>query len=247
MIRLHRPAIPLPLARRRVAAARKLWAAWRAGHDPEPAPAVYAHPEVKRTLREAQDDKCAYCETCNPGSHEVVEHYRPKMGWRQEREHPLQAPGYFWLAYEWENLLFACDRCNDRGHKQNLFPLVNPTRRATAARPATRGEEPLLIDPYITDPEQHIGWDRDVPRERDGSPSGRTTIAVCKLAADDLMTMKRRGYLEETEKFLDWAELFSADDPVREEMRPVFLGKIGKDAPWSAMVRANLGARIHAL
>jgi len=194
-----------------------------------------------------QHEKCAYCETLNPTSHDVVEHFRPKNGWRHQRGDALQSPEYFWLAYEWENLLFACDRCNDGGHKQNVFPLRNPTARATANAPDTRHEQPLLLNPYGgEDPEQHIEWNRDVPRSRNGSEMGRASIETFGLAEDSLLLRQRRKHLERTEMMIALAEAAPVG-PARGAMRQVFLEYIGPTGPWSAMMRANLEARILAL
>jgi uncharacterized protein (TIGR02646 family) len=148
MIRLTRPPRPIALGRRAARATQKLWDAWQAGEELKIQSSVYAHPDVKDALRDAQNDKCAYCETQNPTSHDVVEHYRPKNGWRQNRGDELTKPQYFWLSYDWENLLFACDQCNDSGHKQNLFPLANPADRATPQQPDTSVEVPMLLRAY---------------------------------------------------------------------------------------------------
>lgn len=248
MIRLQRPGIPPTLARRAGIATGKLWDVWRKGDPlPKAKPTVYADPSVKRALRAAQHDKCAFCETINPSSHEVVEHYRPKDGWRQERGDALQKPQYFWLAYAWENLLFVCDVCNDRAHKENLFPLANPECRATPDMPDTAGEEPLLINPYALDPEDHIDWSSDVPVVRNGSPRGRATIDVLGLDRDGRRADFRRDHLSKTEVSLARLELLPENDPLRVEMRSAFPEFLGDDAPWAAMIRANLGDRIRAL
>ena len=81
------------------------------------------------------NNKCAYCETDlgaarQPGD---ADHYRPKglvnyktkpePEWKKYKRaraanysrHPaneLNHPGYFWLAYNWKNLLPACKDCN---------------------------------------------------------------------------------------------------------------------------------------
>jgi hypothetical protein len=79
--------------------------------------AVYAHTSVKRELIAMQHEKCAFCEAkplhVSDGD---VEHFRPKGGVRQADTDPLQQPGYYWLAYDWANLMFSCERCNRR-HK----------------------------------------------------------------------------------------------------------------------------------
>src|SRR5262249_41491941 len=70
---------------------------------------IYAHGSVKEALRRAQHDKCAFCESkmCHTGFGDV-EHYRPKAGYKQREGDALGRPGYYWLAYEWSNLLLSC-------------------------------------------------------------------------------------------------------------------------------------------
>lgn len=248
MIRLVRSPKPAPLTRRATAETQKLWDAWHNGAAPHANPRLYNHPVVKEALRTGQHDKCAYCETQNPSSHDVVEHYRPWDGWRQQRRDVLGKPQYFWLAYEWENLLFACDICNDQGHKGNLFPLANPAHRATAANPAHVAEDPLLINPYgPLNPEDHITWDRDVPKARNPSPYGMTTIEVFRLDRGDRRADFRRAYLQRVERGLVKAEELAPDDPDLPDVKTELLEFLDSDKPWTAMIRANLGARIRAL
>jgi uncharacterized protein (TIGR02646 family) len=227
-------------------AEKALWDAWKAGEEIEIDNRVYAHADVKRALRNAQHNKCAYCETINATSHDVVEHYRPKNGWRQEKQHPLSKPEYFWLSYRWENLLFACDQCNDRGHKQNLFPLANPSERATPGKPDTSIESPLLLNPYVVDPKDHIEWNRDIPRAHKNSAIGRTTIEVCGLDKDGLLMDQRQQYLNELETLLTAFEDIPEEDQRRFATRPVFRQRVEDSAPWAAMIREHLGQRIAA-
>jgi uncharacterized protein (TIGR02646 family) len=246
MILLHRPPVPHALASSCADAEKALWDAWGDGQKIETDNGVYAHAEVKSALRTAQHNKCAYCETINPTSHDVVEHYRPKNGWRQEKHDALTKPEYFWLSYRWQNLLFACDTCNDRGHKQNLFPLANPSERATPDKPDTSIEVPLLLDPYVDDPKDHIEWSRDIPRAHRSSAKGLKTIEICGLDKDGLLMDQRRKYLNDLETLLTAFEGLSEGDHRRLATRPVFRQRIEDSAPWAAMVRENLGQRIAA-
>ena len=247
MIRLSRSKIPPVLASKQADATQKLWDAWKAGKKIEADKGIYAHPDVKNALRAAQHDKCAYCETRNPTSHDVVEHYRPKNGWRQERGHALTKPQYFWLSYKWENLLFACDLCNDAGHKQNLFPLADPGCRATPEKPDISKEEPLLLDPYTDEPGDHIEWSSDIPRPVKGSRKGRKTIDACGLDKDGPLMDARRAHLQILEAVIPLCERLPGDDPGRTPALQVIVRSIDDSAPWAAMVRANLGVRIKAL
>jgi uncharacterized protein (TIGR02646 family) len=156
--------------------------------------AIYASPEVKRALRKAQSDKCCFCEAkvthVSPGD---VEHFRPKAAFRQRPGGPLTRPGYFWLAYEWTNLLFCCEICNRRG-KANLFPLVDPSVRATPRGRDVGAEQPLFIDPAADNPEEHIEFRDERAYPRDRSRRGRRTIDALQLNRRELL-LDRLNYL----------------------------------------------------
>jgi uncharacterized protein (TIGR02646 family) len=249
MIRLTRPAIPTGHADRAARGARELWNQWAKNRvTPGAKASIYAHSDVKKALRvDAQHNKCAYCETINPTSHDVVEHFRPKNGWRQKRGDPLTKPAYFWLSYEWENLLFACDRCNDAAHKENLFPLSNPSRRADAANPEVRNEIPLLINPYDVDPELHIEWNRDIPRPRNRSRKGSKSIEVLGLDHDDLLADERRKYFGTIERLITLVESYSPNNSTRQAVVKDLMFCLEDSAPWAAMIRSNFANRIRSL
>ncbi len=89
--------------------------------------------------------KCAYCETQLAGARQPgdAEHFRPKgsVNYRESGDDPptyvpalaedetttpprtVQHPGYFWLAYNWKNLLPACNFCNRAPGKKDQFPI----------------------------------------------------------------------------------------------------------------------------
>ncbi len=248
MIRLKRPTIPSGHAVRASKGTKKLWDEWNStGVTPELKSSIYAHSGVKQALRTAQHNKCAYCETLNPTSHDVVEHFRPKNGWQEKRGEPLGKPAYFWLGYEWENLLFACDRCNDAAHKGNLFPLANPSQRADAANPDVADEKPLLINPYIVDPDRHIEWNRDIPRPHNNSKRGSKSIEVFGLDHDGLLMDQRRQYLNEVEDILSFVEASPLGNPKRPAIVQQLLDWLKDSEPWAAMIRSNFESRIRAL
>src|SRR5450759_1531684 len=41
--------------------------------------------------------KCWYVECKNPGTDNDIDHFRPKLGVKEDDTHP----GYYWLAFEW--------------------------------------------------------------------------------------------------------------------------------------------------
>jgi hypothetical protein len=107
---------------------------------------------LKEYLFRLFDDKCAYCEGARAGvTPGAVEHYRPKNG-VAGTDHP----GYYWLAYDYENYLPTCGPCNSS--KGIRFPLRDEASRARAPAPdpfdkaPLRAEAPLLLNAYDDDP-----------------------------------------------------------------------------------------------
>ena len=145
---------------------------------------IYGTPAIKRKLLEAQHKKCCYCETKFLASdHGAVEHFRPKGSVRQDRNSIVEKPGYYWLGYIWSNLLVSCSQCNT-SHKNVLFPLHNPRRRARNHNDTIEDEEPMLVDPGSEDPRDHICFRGDAPVAP--TPRGEVTICVLGLERFDL-------------------------------------------------------------
>jgi len=200
MIRIHRPAaVPSVLQRRGKPAREALCAEFdrapQAYKDGERTfvfkSPIYSHPAVKNRLCESQHGKCAFCESkVKPVSHGDVEHFRPKAGYQQQATDELGKPGYYWLAYEWTNLLFSCQMCNQQG-KRNLFPLGDPADRATSHHDDLTKEAPLLIDPTHLDPESFIGFREEVAFARNGHSVGKATIETLGLNREPLREARR--------------------------------------------------------
>src|SRR5438067_4779987 len=152
---------------------------------------IYAHESVKALLLGAQHGKCAFCE-CKLTHQQYgdVEHFRPKAGYKQKASDPLGRPGYYWLAYEWNNLLISCTLCN-QGFKKNLFPLRVARRRALCHRDLVPAEEPLLIDPSSEDPARHLAFHEELPRPARGSRKGKATIEFLGLDREELAEHRR--------------------------------------------------------
>ena len=163
---------------------------------------------TKPTLYDRQHKKCAYCERKPGYDGQPVEHFRPKK--YAERALPGDPSDrdddrYWWLAWTWENLYFACHTCNGRANKGNRFPLAPgsailplPDRPSggllSDASRDLGGETALLVDPRRVDPLDHIAW---VPHDPHLHPSlwqwniagltkvGRATIAVLGIDERD--------------------------------------------------------------
>ena len=120
---------------------------------------IYGHGSVKEELRRAQYRKCCYCESnFDATGYGEIEHFRPKGAVQQERGRRVEYPGYYWLAYDWNNLLMSCKRCNTA--KGSLFPLVDDGARARSHHDDVGEERPLFIDPSREDPRRHIRFRR---------------------------------------------------------------------------------------
>lgn len=114
----------------------------------------YKQGDIKAALQEIYHDKCAYCE--QPIEQSQVEHYRPKSS-------------YYWLAFSWDNLILACGACNQgKGIHFDLngrrVSFINNERNIRAINTSSRGydriEQPLMVNPEVTDPLGKINFDR---------------------------------------------------------------------------------------
>ena len=81
---------------------------------------VYKHDNIKLKLKDIQKNKCAFCEVNLDSQHGEIEHFRPKKMFKQNPEDSRHYPGYYWLSYNWDNLLLSCITCNQKW-KKNLF------------------------------------------------------------------------------------------------------------------------------
>jgi uncharacterized protein (TIGR02646 family) len=131
-------------------------------------------------LRLLYFNKCAYCEkpimpydnhedSKDIRWHFTVEHYRPK-------------DFYYWLAYEWSNLLLLCKECNSE--KGNIFPFIGKhpygmtNKMKDLKHPITikkqldlakcranhkdlLAENPSLLHPEIDEPELYLSFSTD--------------------------------------------------------------------------------------
>lgn len=209
---------------------------------------IYTHENVKNALIAAQHNKCCFCERLI-GTDGDVEHFRPKQAYRQAKGETLKRPGYYWLAYEWDNLYLACTGCNQR-HKQNLFPLQDPTKRAINHRQSIKNEQPLFVDPGKEDPETVIGFRGEVAYAIEGNLQGKATIDALKLNYRSLpeARLQRLQILKKLWQISQLAQagekLGKTDDAQLQELAKdakIVLGKaLQDDAEFSAACRCAL-------
>ena len=202
---------------------------------------IYGHPTVKKKLLRAQHKKCAFCESkplhVSPGD---VEHFRPKRAVRLDGKTRLDRPGYYWLAYEWTNLLFACEECNRR-HKKNEFPLADPARRARTHLDDLTNEDPLFIDPAGEDPEAYIDFREHMPFATGGNERGERTLDALGLRRPELNT-RREEHLALLKMIFDMAHLPGASPSERAHAQDLLHRMTSVSAEYAAMSRAAVQA-----
>lgn len=179
----------------------------------------YKQPAVKLALAAIFKGKCAYCELeCRAGADSEIEHYRPKAAVEGEVH-----TGYWWLAHTWLNMLYSCKACNQRRRvnvldesvtpeefdrllnssaasshgKGNYFPVAGV--RALSRKDDLGLEEPLLIEPTITDPSLHLEWMHGGPqsmvraRLHEGVPDPRGVASIKGYALNRVTLIARRN------------------------------------------------------
>ncbi|TCK67244.1 uncharacterized protein (TIGR02646 family) [Winogradskyella wandonensis] len=164
----------------------------------------YGNPDEKRSRVEDQlalsyYNKCAYCERLAKAD---IEHYRPKKKVVEDNTHN----GYYWLCYEWTNLLPSCVKCNREGAKHSKFPILGirvytPSFLANAQLNLNHqraentpllDEMPYLLHPEVDDPEAYFDFFNDPSgdgiriRGIDAQNRGNETIGICLLNRQEL-------------------------------------------------------------
>lgn len=196
MIRIQKPEeAPLPLRERGAALTAEICRRIETGEPPVFDPGAYGGRDVRCALKAAQHDKCCFCESkLSHAQFGDVEHFRPKRATRQRSLEPASR-GYYWLAYDWNNLYLSCEVCNRR-HKHDLFPLENPEQRVLSHRRAAdlEFERPVFIDPGREDPEQLIEFRREYAASVAGHARGAATIDALELNRDALRERRRERH-----------------------------------------------------
>jgi len=145
---------------------------------------IYGNRSVKHVLMQLQHHKCCYCESKFRSFHDAdIEHYRPKTAVKQSVGADKLYPGYYWLAYRWDNLLISCTDCNRR-YKGMLFPLVDATVRARSHQDDIKMEQPLFVNPGSDNPRDHIHFHGPEPVPK--TEIGRVTIDSLGLRSPTL-------------------------------------------------------------
>lgn len=202
--------------------------------------------------------KCAYCEgKVTPQSYGDAEHWRPKAGVTIKvdgRAVPVDDgqdphPGYWWLAYDWSNLLPACSYCNAGHGKQTQFPITG--RRVFTPLDAADVndldiiEQPLLLHPFRgPDPAEHLVFDDfGSVKAAEDSALGAETISVLDLERGWLRE-DRLGLLQKAEHGFNGAVLTLLNSPT--SWNAVIEPWIAADRPYSLAVRQFMERKLEA-
>jgi hypothetical protein len=182
-------------------------------------------------------NKCAYCETTEVGYISDAEHFRPKGQVRTKAGivktldvdgvSQVTHPGYFWLAFHWQNLLPSCNTCNRYGGKKDVFPVANAhiaVTRITDQKEIDRLmnklkrsqlnndvfylepealdliEDRLLLHPYFDRPEEHLHFQLDGKAVAD-SKRGQASIEVLDLNEKKKVAQRNRTQTDDIARY----------------------------------------------
>jgi uncharacterized protein (TIGR02646 family) len=165
---------------------------------------------VREKLNEFYFSKCAYCELLCKAE---IEHYRPKKGVTEDTLHN----GYYWLCYEWSNLVPSCRYCNTEGGKGNQFPIKGTRIKLPSFDVANKldqnhakananillSEQPYLLHPEIDNPVNYLNFKIDTHGEGieimgiDGANErGEQTIKICNLNRENLKFARKQNVVD---------------------------------------------------
>lgn len=197
---------------------------------------VYKNTEVSEELEKVFGTKCAYCESrFGAVTPKDVEHYRPKSEVLHQSSSVI-APGYYWLAGDWSNLLVSCADCNRaRRHvvpgqpkkikigKHTQFPLSDESIRVRLHSLDVAAEEPhrLLLHPCIDLPEEHLTYDSNglISPRTHGDQKAATSIFVYALQRKELVEERKR-VLNDLQLKLDLLKLLAVELNSMDETTP---------------------------
>ncbi len=193
---------------------------------------------VKDALMEMHYGKCCYCEARHERGDLHVEHFRPKGAVCQPPDGRNEYPGYYWLAYSWENLLLACPTCNRK--KGSKFPLENPDQRARCHHDDLTSERRVFVNPAEENPRDHVRFLDDAPRPL--TERGRQIINELGLRRPDL-TEARIRHMRLLRINIEILKTKPAPklQGFQQEAERTLKAALQRDAPFSAMVMDLIG------
>lgn len=193
--------------------------------------------------------KCAYCESPLE-RYGDVDHFRPKDrvtdhdGKIVFLDATTRHPGYYWLAYDWKNLLPSCTGCNRPGAnpdgtssgKWDYFPVEG--KRACKPTDPIEDEKPWLLDPYRDNPDDHLVFDDVTGVIGFRTPRGKYTIDRLGLNRNNLVEMRKGAARAAGDHYAAFINATMTDDSERARSRKDEWEKHERgEVPWSAFGR----------
>lgn len=200
----------------------------QAGRKPKISDALYKR--MRDVIFAAYHGKCAYCEALikldQPGD---VEHFRPKgevsdENWQVVAVQGRPHPGYYWLAYDWRNLLPSCARCN-RPTKTGIGIVVGKGTRFPVAQTwavddaGIAAEEPRFLHPVFDDPSRHLAFDRQTGVIFWKTRRGRACVELLDLNREGLPEARRQAYTSAVSDAVAAIVFLNEGDPAAAKQR----------------------------
>lgn len=147
---------------------------------------------LKVHLHEVFHGKCGYCEIkIDHPELGTVDRYRPNNGVRDKNE--FYQDLYWWLTFEWNNLIYACKECNQ--YKGNYFPIKG--RRALNEKDDYENEHRMLLNPYLDETGKHLNYIHSNDGHIDAlTDEGNQTIELLRLNRTNLLEGRRKARKE---------------------------------------------------
>lgn len=145
---------------------------------------------VKTALIKCQHNKCCFSEAKFTRDYSNVEHFRPKGRIDPYPKGKSEYPGYYWLAYSWDNL-FLCKSAINSSNKRNYFPLMKGSPR-NRNHNDKEIELPFLIDVTKEDPRDFIRFHNDEPFGLD--ERGKFNVDFFQLRHPELEEARRTRF-----------------------------------------------------
>lgn len=193
--------LELPIRRQQVDLLRD-WLRLPEVNRPAPPPLTPRYAAVPPVLAQLSQEflgKCAFCEQQLSVDQQKLTFFRPLKQALQkpERNGGVAAAHYYaWLIGDWSNLYLTCEICRNKHgaefptYTERVKPELAHLER-TNAQPYFIAEQPLLIDPCVEAPAQHIAFtERGLAIPLEGSPIGQKTIDIFYLNRPYLQEMR---------------------------------------------------------
>ena len=217
--------------------------------------------ELKPCLEKLAHKKCWYCESKQVRSDKDIDHFRPKN--RVDEKGCENHPGYWWLAFDWENFRYSCTYCNrlrtdsntgtTRG-KGNRFPLHDEAKRCWTPQALLSDEQPVLLDPAEEADPGLLWFDEDGtarPTSRDSASwlyrRAKESIEIYHLNHTDLKEVRQSVCKDCTQMVEDgdevWREYEQGSLVAQTKFRKTLEDlkkRLASNAEYSAAARATV-------